>query len=60
LLANPTGYTFTSNNFSRFPSVALYDTLGQNAVEFVLKHAEVKTVICAGKQLQQVHTIENC
>jgi len=34
----------------RWPSVALYDTLGQNAVEFIIKHAELKIVICGGKQ----------
>jgi len=35
----------------RWPSVALYDTLGQNAVEFIIKHAELKLIICGAKQV---------
>jgi len=35
----------------RCPSVALYDTLGKNAMEYVINHAELKTVMCGAKQL---------
>lgn len=45
----------------RWPSVALYDTLGQNAVEFIIKHAELKVVACAGKQLATLLNVSvNC
>ena len=35
----------------RWPSVALYDTLGKDAVQYVMNHAEIKVVVVAGKQL---------
>jgi len=38
----------------RSPSVALYDTLGRSAVEYIIRHAEIKTVICAAKQFQNI------
>lgn len=45
----------------RWPSVALYDTLGQNAVEFIVKHAELKVVVCAAKQVPiMTNTAANC
>lgn len=45
----------------RWPSVSLYDTLGQNAVEFIIRHAEIKLVVCAVKQLQIIFSAaKNC
>eukprot|EP01114_Cavostelium_apophysatum_P004812 TRINITY_DN1519_c0_g1_i3.p1 TRINITY_DN1519_c0_g1~~TRINITY_DN1519_c0_g1_i3.p1 ORF type:complete len:692 (+),score=193.63 TRINITY_DN1519_c0_g1_i3:135-2210(+) len=45
----------------RWPSIALYDTLGQNAVEFIVKHAELKVVVCATKQLSTLFSVAvNC
>jgi len=45
----------------RWPSVSLYDTLGQNAVEFIIKHAEIKIVVCAIKQIQIIFSAaKNC
>lgn len=45
----------------RWPSVALYDTLGKDAVEFVMNHAEIKLVVVAGKQLTTFLTAaKNC
>jgi len=45
----------------RSPSVALYDTLGKSAVEFIIKHAEIKTAVCAGKQFKNlIGAASNC
>lgn len=32
-------------------TVALYDTLGPNAVEYVVNHSEMETVICSGDHI---------
>jgi len=51
---------FASINY-RWPSVALYDTLGQNAVEFIVRHAELRVVVCATKQITiMMNTSANC
>eukprot|EP00027_Filamoeba_sp_ATCC50430_P003004 CAMPEP_0168552640 /NCGR_PEP_ID=MMETSP0413-20121227/6821_1 /TAXON_ID=136452 /ORGANISM="Filamoeba nolandi, Strain NC-AS-23-1" /LENGTH=309 /DNA_ID=CAMNT_0008583261 /DNA_START=15 /DNA_END=944 /DNA_ORIENTATION=- len=45
----------------RSPSISLYDTLGQNAIEFIIKHADIKVVVCAGKQLPNLLAVApNC
>lgn len=45
----------------RAPSISLYDTLGQNAIEFIIKHADIKVVVCAGKQLPNLLAVApNC
>jgi len=36
----------------------LYDTLGANAVEYIVNHAEIRTCVCAGKQLDVVREKE--
>lgn len=37
-----------------FVPVALYATLGANAVEFVVNHAEITVVLCDGKNIDKV------
>lgn len=42
-------------------SVSLYDTLGADAVQYIINHAEIKVAICASKQLQRLLTAaEQC
>ncbi|KAI8991514.1 hypothetical protein BDF20DRAFT_845057 [Mycotypha africana] len=46
-----------------FYTVALYDTLGPDTVEFVINHAEIETVICSGDHIADLlklrHKIPN-
>jgi long-chain acyl-CoA synthetase len=45
----------------RAPSVALYDTLGKSAVEYIIRHADISVVICSAKQFTNVLScIPNC
>ncbi|CAO3671821.1 unnamed protein product [Rhizopus stolonifer] len=39
-------------------SVALYDTLGPDTVEFVINHAELETVICSGDHIADLLKIK--
>eukprot|EP00761_Pharyngomonas_kirbyi_P013628 gb/GECH01013657.1/.p1 GENE.gb/GECH01013657.1/~~gb/GECH01013657.1/.p1 ORF type:complete len:677 (+),score=162.47 gb/GECH01013657.1/:1-2031(+) len=34
--------------------VALYDTLGKNAVEYIINHAEISVIVCSGDRLSRV------
>nr|AOE43317.1 fcsA [Coremiostelium polycephalum] len=37
-----------------FVPVALYATLGPNAIDYVINHAEIKVIICEGKNIEKV------
>nr|AOE43313.1 fcsA [Rostrostelium ellipticum] len=37
-----------------FVSVALYATLGPNAIEYIINHAEIKLVLCEGKNIDKM------
>ena len=37
-----------------FVPVALYATLGANAIEFVVNHADITVILCDGKNLDKV------
>lgn len=37
-----------SCNFFNLVSVALYDTLGPEAVEYIVGHAEISVIVCSG------------
>ena len=39
--------------------MALYATLGANAVEYVVNHAEITLILCDGKNLDKVLSIKN-
>lgn len=41
--------TEMSCNYFNLVSVALYETLGPDAVEYVMNHAEIPIVVCSGK-----------
>lgn len=47
------------HNHSLVP-VALYATLGANAIEFVVNHADITTILCDGKNLDKVLALEAC
>ncbi|KAG0040912.1 hypothetical protein BGZ82_006785 [Podila clonocystis] len=40
-----------SCNFFNLVSVALYDTLGPDAVEYIVSHAEVPVIVCSGNHV---------
>ncbi|KAG1243892.1 hypothetical protein G6F68_015658 [Rhizopus microsporus] len=40
-------------------TIALYDTLGPDTVEFVINHAEIETVICSGDHIADLLKIKH-
>ena len=40
-------------------NVALYDTLGQNALEFILNHAEISVTFCSGDRIRNLLQISH-
>lgn len=41
-------------HYQSFVPVALYATLGANAVEYVVNHSEIGVVLCDGKNIDKV------
>ncbi|KAG0375532.1 hypothetical protein BGX24_008973 [Mortierella sp. AD032] len=46
-------------NYYNLVSVPLYETLGPDAVEYVMNHAEVKVVVCSGNHIASLLEISN-
>lgn len=42
-----------SCNCYNLVSVALYDTLGPDAVEYIVNHADIQIVVCSGKLMER-------
>ena len=53
----PNAFPFSSHSLPKqygWPSISLYDTLGANAVAYIVDHAKIRVVVCALKQLDIV------
>ncbi|KAI7821756.1 hypothetical protein BC939DRAFT_478206 [Gamsiella multidivaricata] len=49
--------TEMSCNFHNLVSIALYDTLGPDAIEYICQHSEIKVVVCSIKNIIQMMKI---